>query len=866
MAYQPKSYRKFIAGAVAAAVVAPVVAAPAALAAAAFDDIAGTRYEAPVTALAEKGIVKGDNGSFKPYSDITRGEAAIIVARALDLLDGQNIPANPFTDVGENTAAYEAITKLANEGIINGFDADTFGPYEKITRGQMAKIITGALSLELGDGVTSFSDVSSTATFAKHVDAIVEAGIANGKEDGTFGYSENILRGDFAVMIKNALDQDAPVDPAVENVSVINANEIKVVFNTKVLESSVEDASYTLDAQAPSAQDNITPADVQLQEDGKTAILRFADGDLVKSTTYKVKVENVLSTDYLKLEKYEGNLLFAGDNTAAALETAKVEGTDLLLTFNEEVDFANAVLRVDGVQVPLTGVQESNSGEAGDYTYTVDASNSAALDKGTHNLTVVGLKDVAGNESGTLTKSYSVSDDVTAPTVQKIEAVDADTFKVTFSEAVEAPTLKVLKGSTEFATAVKATDSEKVWEVTVDTTAGENDLFAEDETSVNLNVTVSNYKDAVSLYGETYTGSVSLKKDTTAPALLNSSLNTVEAGSGTTIITVPFNKADVEVLDYTKVRVINPDGIQLTPAEAGVVATSGQPTDKSTEVAVTVAGAPKVGTYTVVFEADALVDAFGNENAKITTTAKYTADETFAEPTNVIAEDNIITIDFGQKMTSSATNVANYKLDNAALPAGTTVAFTDTGKTKVELRLPATFKVVSDADYKFEITQNVKTDAGKTIVADEDAAAADADDKANYTKNIGLTDNVAPEFVSAKYVIDSTTDSTSTVIELTFNEDIALVDLNNLADDLELKLGTNKIDLAGTVGSVDGEKLYISVPELNVNQASTITIVEKGTKNPDVAIIDASNGDNAVVPSSKTVSGTVVIAPVVVAE
>ena len=55
MAYQPKSYRKFIAGAAAVAVVAPVVAPVASLAAANFTDVEGQYVEA-VEFLASKGI------------------------------------------------------------------------------------------------------------------------------------------------------------------------------------------------------------------------------------------------------------------------------------------------------------------------------------------------------------------------------------------------------------------------------------------------------------------------------------------------------------------------------------------------------------------------------------------------------------------------------------------------------------------------------------------------------------------------------------------------------------------------------------------------------------------------------------------
>ena len=55
MAYQPKSYRKFIAGAAAVAVVAPVVAPVASLAAVNFSDVEG-QYVDAVEFLVSKGI------------------------------------------------------------------------------------------------------------------------------------------------------------------------------------------------------------------------------------------------------------------------------------------------------------------------------------------------------------------------------------------------------------------------------------------------------------------------------------------------------------------------------------------------------------------------------------------------------------------------------------------------------------------------------------------------------------------------------------------------------------------------------------------------------------------------------------------
>ena len=64
MAYQPKSYRKFIAGAAAVAVVAPVVAPVASLAATNFTDVEG-QYVHAVEFLASKGIQGYGNGIFR---------------------------------------------------------------------------------------------------------------------------------------------------------------------------------------------------------------------------------------------------------------------------------------------------------------------------------------------------------------------------------------------------------------------------------------------------------------------------------------------------------------------------------------------------------------------------------------------------------------------------------------------------------------------------------------------------------------------------------------------------------------------------------------------------------------------------------
>ncbi|SES10505.1 hypothetical protein SAMN04487944_11855 [Gracilibacillus ureilyticus] len=663
-------------------------------------------------------------------------------------------------------------------------------------------------------------------------------------------------------LVNEVTPVDSETELAVESVSAINANEVKVEFSTEVLESSAEtQANYSFTAEAPSAVGNIdgSISDIELQEDGKSAIVRFANDTLVNSTTYKVTVENVLSTDHEKVSKFEDTFLFSGDNTAASLETVKVEGSDLLLTFDEEVDFTDAVLRVDGVEIAL-GTPTTT--DAGDYTYKVDATGTVALEQGTHNLTLVGVADFAGNESNTLTTSYTVTDDVTAPTINTIEAVDSDTFKVTFSESVTQPSVKVLKGTTEFVATPVEGGPAKEYTINVASTAGANNLYADGEESISLSVEVSNYQDGVNLYGDTVEQSVTLSQDTDGPVLLNSSLNTVEEITGNTVVTVPFKGVDVSLEDASKVKVIDPDGIELTPT---VAVNNGEPTDDSSEVAVTVTGTPKEGTYTVVFEAGAIVDGNSNENDKITTTADFSAEESYLTFGGDITPNpnNAIVVDYGVEVTSSALNVDNYKLDNAALPEGSTVVYTDASKEIVEVRLPESFVVVSDADYKFEITQDVKTADGEIIVAD-----STADTKTNHAENIKLIDNVSPELVSAKYVVDDSEDINATQLQLTFSEGLAALSADNpsVLDDFKVSVNDTTVNVINSSAVIAGENQLILTldSEININQSTTVSIIPEGDDNSGIIITDDSAGLNPVDISTETVEETVIVTPAVV--
>ena len=119
-----------------------------------FNDVkAGAWYTDAISIAVNSGIVKGSgSGKFEPGREITREEMAIMVANALKLtgqqLDRSNASLQNFTDKGKIAPyALDSVALLTNLGIINGIDADQFGPKGITNRAQAAVIIFRLLNL-----------------------------------------------------------------------------------------------------------------------------------------------------------------------------------------------------------------------------------------------------------------------------------------------------------------------------------------------------------------------------------------------------------------------------------------------------------------------------------------------------------------------------------------------------------------------------------------------------------------------------------------------------------------------------------------------------------------------------------------------
>ena len=135
---------------------------------------------------------------FCPDGSITRGESAALLARALDLPPTSR---DHFRDDNDSPFQNE-IDRLAEAEIARGCRPGDFCPEHNISRGQVAALLSRALDLSppVRDHYTDDTD----HLFEHDLDLLAEADIAQGCAADRFCPGEDMTRQEIAVLIYRA--------------------------------------------------------------------------------------------------------------------------------------------------------------------------------------------------------------------------------------------------------------------------------------------------------------------------------------------------------------------------------------------------------------------------------------------------------------------------------------------------------------------------------------------------------------------------------------------------------------------------------------------------------------------------------------
>ena len=171
-----------------------------------FTDIIGHWAEDYIRQIYEKGIVSGKSATiFDPDSNITRAELTKIALNTFDYSVPTSVQTAPFPDVTLDAWYVAYVTEAKESGIVEGYP-DGFHPNNPITRAAALKILLEAAGMEVGSGVTGFPDVPQDAWFAPYVAFAETNGIVGGYPDGTFGPGNRITRAEVAKIVVKILE------------------------------------------------------------------------------------------------------------------------------------------------------------------------------------------------------------------------------------------------------------------------------------------------------------------------------------------------------------------------------------------------------------------------------------------------------------------------------------------------------------------------------------------------------------------------------------------------------------------------------------------------------------------------------------
>ncbi|OON43213.1 N-acetylmuramoyl-L-alanine amidase, partial [Klebsiella pneumoniae] len=213
-----------------------------------FPDVqTGHWAEDSINYLAEKGAVTGnEKGMFEPGKEITRAEAATMMAKILNLPIDKN--AKPSYADSQKHWATPIIAAVEKAGVVKG-TGNGFEPDGKIDRVSMASLLVEAYKLESkvnGTPATKFKDLETLNWGKEKANILVELGISVGTGD-KWEPKKILTKAEAAQFIKKA-DSLKVGNPLVEKVVIIDpghggfdpgnpgqgVEESKIVFDTSL--------------------------------------------------------------------------------------------------------------------------------------------------------------------------------------------------------------------------------------------------------------------------------------------------------------------------------------------------------------------------------------------------------------------------------------------------------------------------------------------------------------------------------------------------------------------------------------------------------------------------------------------------------
>lgn len=448
--------------------------------------------------LESLGVLKGSDGDLRLNDKLTRQELMVMTARLMgEEATAENFKfESPFPDV-DHPYFEPFIAWAYNKGLTTGYPDGTFGPTDEVSvqmlqtfllrvlgyagdwatapedaveagimgdieangdlsRGLMSALVVNTLEADMADESETLAasldiEMPRTIIAYKEVDlGTVANGAAlelpetvtvlfdNGTEDDlavAWDAYDTTVAGDLTIegiiegtdLVVTAIVTVGAADLAVASVEADNNIQVEITFNNAVDEDTAEDAgNYSED----SATINIDS--VQLVDSNKVVVTfnaAFADQDDVTITLNDIKDVN----GKVIAEDTEVDVTFF-DVHPPKVEKAESTGPDtFMLTFSEPVEQITAELTTN---YSVNDGQYFIQSASRTSLTTVEITLYSTLPEGEHEITITGVKDLAGYKVTETAVALNQAKDSDAPYVVEIEKASPQQVVLVFNENV----------------------------------------------------------------------------------------------------------------------------------------------------------------------------------------------------------------------------------------------------------------------------------------------------------------------------------------------------------------------------------------------------------------------------------------------
>ena len=163
-------------------------------------------FSANMHYLFKEGVIQGfGDNQFRPDEAVTRGNASIMIAKALKL-DTSNKNSG-FSDVGKSSEAAGAIQAVKSKGIVTGYSDGKFYPNRQVTRAEMTILMARAFEMK-ETGYPTFKDISREMASYESIRKVLAYGVVAGYTDDTFRPNEILTRAQFSAFLSRAMNED----------------------------------------------------------------------------------------------------------------------------------------------------------------------------------------------------------------------------------------------------------------------------------------------------------------------------------------------------------------------------------------------------------------------------------------------------------------------------------------------------------------------------------------------------------------------------------------------------------------------------------------------------------------------------------